>query len=460
MNLDYPTILLFIVIMNIFNIALFAYEYFFHHKKWYLSTFIVGILFQTIAIILIDLRNRIPFLYTIQISNFFFISSFSISTFGLISFDGKIRKNILWLFVLFTLIFYFSFLLLAEDNIIRIVIQIVACAFFYTIGAFSLITNKKKYKFAIIISIALIIFAVFQLNRAFIIYNFEEPYYFMKGSTIDNWYLVIALFIVSTVRIGFIMLLKEMDENTILLKNRKIERDKLKLEELNSTKDKLFSIIAHDLRSPFNGILGFSELLIENVKNFEVEKSEEYLGYINSSAQSTLVLLDNLLHWAKAQIGQINYNPKKLILSSIIQEIIKLSNSSAVAKEISLIYNKANEIEIYADEEMLKIVLRNLISNAIKFTKRGGKVNVLAKKGRNQVEISIYDNGIGMNKKTIDKLFKIETNETSLGTANEKGSGLGLILCKELVEKQGGKVWAVSELGKGSCFKFTLPFVK
>ncbi|WP_195715286.1 sensor histidine kinase KdpD [Ancylomarina sp. 16SWW S1-10-2] len=279
----------------------------------------------------------------------------------------------------------------------------------------------------------------------------------MKGSTVDNWYLIISLFIVSTVRIGFIMLLKEIDENTILLKNTRIQKDKLKLEESNKTKDKLFSIIAHDLRSPFNSILGFSGLLIENVKTLEIEKSEEYLGFINSSAQNTLVLLDNLLNWAKSQTGQINFNPQQINLSSTINELVEGSNSLAAAKEISLCYNKTEEVTVYADEDMLKIVLRNLISNAIKFTKPSGNINILAEKGQNQIEITISDNGIGMNEESKAKLFKVGTNKTSIGTANEKGSGLGLILCKELVEKQGGKIWIESELGKGSDFKFTLP---
>ncbi|WP_195715291.1 ATP-binding protein [Ancylomarina sp. 16SWW S1-10-2] len=232
------------------------------------------------------------------------------------------------------------------------------------------------------------------------------------------------------------------------------------LKKLNKTKDKLFSIIAHDLRSPFNSILGFSDLLIKNVEEFDVEETKEYLGIINSSTQNTLVLLENLLNWAKSQNGQITFNPQNITLSSILHEIIKLSNSAAVVKKISLIQNELEDIKVYADEDMLKTVLRNIISNAIKFTNSGGNISISAKKEQNQVEIAISDDGVGMNEETINKLFRIETNETTIGTANEKGSGLGLILCKELVEKQGGKIWVESELGKGSIFKFMLPLNK
>jgi len=243
----------------------------------------------------------------------------------------------------------------------------------------------------------------------------------------------------------------------IMLKSNKIKESEIQLRELNATKDKLFSIIAHDLRSPFNGILGFSELLIENVNEFETAETEKYLGIINSSAKNTLVLLDNLLDWAKTQTGQINFNPEKLILSSIIHEVIETSNSMAKIKGISLNYIKSDKIEAFADENMLKIVLRNLISNAIKFTKVGGKIRVYAISKQGRVEITISDNGVGMNDETQNSLFSLETNETTMGTANEKGSGLGLVLCKEFVEKLGGNIWVESEEGKGSNFKFTLP---
>jgi len=237
-----------------------------------------------------------------------------------------------------------------------------------------------------------------------------------------------------------------------------LKESEAQLRELNAAKDKLFSIIAHDLRSPFNHILGFSELLIENVKNYEVAKSEKYLGIINSSAQNTLVLLDNLLNWAKSQAGQVKFNPEKVVLSSIIQEIFELSNSSAKNKNISLNHIPSEEIVVLADPNMIKTVLRNLISNAIKFTNSNGKINVTALQNDNFIEIAVSDDGVGMKDETLKNLFDISTNITTKGTANEKGSGLGLILCKEFVEKHGGKIWVESEEGKGSIFYFTLPY--
>jgi len=230
------------------------------------------------------------------------------------------------------------------------------------------------------------------------------------------------------------------------------------LREANTTKDKLFSIIAHDLRSPFSSILGFSELLLEDREDYDVATYKMYSKQINSSAKNTLVLLDNLLNWAKSQTGQINFKPEKAVLASIIQEIFELSNLSAKNKNIVLNHIPSEEIIVFADPNMIKTVLRNLISNAIKFTNSNGKIDVYALQNDKFIEIAVSDNGVGMNEETRNKLFSIETNETTLGTANEKGSGLGLLLCKEFVEKHGGKIWIESEEGKGSIFYFTLPY--
>ena len=232
------------------------------------------------------------------------------------------------------------------------------------------------------------------------------------------------------------------------------------LKELNANKDKLFSIIAHDLRSPFIGFLGISELLNKKLKEGDISKCETYVTLINSSAKSTFLLLDNLLNWAKSQTKQINFTPQKIIFSSFIRKILETSNSSATIKNISLNYSQLDEIEVYADENMLAVILRNLISNGIKFTKTGGYITVSGKLEQNQAQITVSDNGIGMKKKIIKKLFRFSTNNSSLGTENEKGSGIGLVLCKEFVEKQGGVIWVESKEGKGSDFKFTLPLYK
>ncbi len=243
--------------------------------------------------------------------------------------------------------------------------------------------------------------------------------------------------------------------------NKKNELDltqrERQLKELNATKDKLFSIIAHDLKSPFNSILGFSELLKENIKNYNIEKSVEFATIINTSAKKNLLLLNNLLTWAKTQTGQIEFKPENLKLHPIVEGIFLGLNSTASLKNMKLISSLSDDIVAYADQNMLLTILRNLVQNAIKFTNSGGKVYVSAVSKQNHIEISVTDNGVGINEENQKKLFGADVNFTLAGTENESGSGLGLMLCKEFVEKHQGKIWVESEVGKGSKFIFTLP---
>ena len=229
------------------------------------------------------------------------------------------------------------------------------------------------------------------------------------------------------------------------------------LHDLNATKDKLFSIIAHDLKSPFNSILGFAQLISKNIAKYDADKMKLFVDQIIASAKSTLTLLDNLLNWAKNQTGQISFNLEQIILSDVIGEIIEILNSAAKIKNIDLKCNQMEGISVLADKNMLKIVLLNLISNAIKFTELGGKIEISAITNQDNTQITISDNGIGMNEAAVHNLFNLEKKIITKGTANEQGSGLGLILCKDFVEKHGGKIWAESIIAKGSHFKFTLP---
>ena len=229
------------------------------------------------------------------------------------------------------------------------------------------------------------------------------------------------------------------------------------LRKLNANNDKLFSIIAHDLRSPFNGIIGFSNVLIDEIADLKPYEVKEYSQIINESARNTLILLDNLLVWAKSQAGLVSFNRENLLLEPIVVEIIDILKLNATIKNISLNHNPIEGIVVYADQNMLGTIIRNLISNAIKFTKPGGRIDIYAIQNLDHVEVSISDNGIGMTEELSNKIFTFGLNMTAKGTANEPGSGLGLVLCKELVVKHGGNIWAESEEGCGSTFHFTLP---
>ena len=195
------------------------------------------------------------------------------------------------------------------------------------------------------------------------------------------------------------------------------------------------------------------------IKSSDTSVLENYAGMINKSAVQTLRLLENLLEWANSQRGKIVFNPVIINLRELFNEEFSMLNEMAMEKSIELKSSFSDNLTISADKNMIKTILRNLISNAIKFTNKNGKVEVKADSMNDRVEISVSDNGIGMKDETIAKLFKLDANISTYGTENEKGTGLGLFLCKEFVEKHGGKIWVESESGKGSTFKFILPMV-
>ena len=247
------------------------------------------------------------------------------------------------------------------------------------------------------------------------------------------------------------------------LKNQKILLEKTvatktaELNELNASKDKFFSIIAHDLKNPFNTIIGFSEMLNEEISSEHPEKTKEYANMINVSAVQTFRLLENLLEWAKSQSGNIHYNPVQISLNEIVDDEFIILKDMAKGKSIELMNSLSGNLIIFADKNMIKTILRNLISNAIKFTHRNGQVEVKASVENNKVTVAVSDNGIGMTKDIMEKLFRIDANLSTRGTENEKGTGLGLFLCKEFVEKHGGKIWVESRTDIGSIFNFVLP---
>ncbi len=228
------------------------------------------------------------------------------------------------------------------------------------------------------------------------------------------------------------------------------------LQELNATKDKFFSIIAHDLKTPFNSILGLSEILKEEAKHLDIATIEQYSGIIHSTSRNTFRLLENLLEWARIQQSQILFHPVSIQLKNLVNEVVEFMVEKANSKMIAVINYIPDGMVVYADKDMLKTILRNLISNALKFTSTRGKIEIKAISKGSTIEILVFDTGTGISKDDMAKIFRIDSNFTKDGTENEKGTGLGLLLCKEFVEKHGGKIWVESEVGKGSTFIFTL----
>lgn len=227
--------------------------------------------------------------------------------------------------------------------------------------------------------------------------------------------------------------------------------------QLNSDKDRFISILAHDLRSPFNNLLGLSELLTENLSNFSSEEIKTIVSSIYDTAQKTFSLLEDTLLWASVQSKKITFSPVSTNTSAIIEEVIEILEPVAKFKDIEIKTNLNKELYANIDIYMFKAILRNLISNAIKFTDNNGKIEISAFHANSKTVIKVTDNGTGMKQETIDKLFSFSPVNSSKGTANESGTGLGLMLCKDFIDKHCGKIWVESTIGKGTTVSFSLP---
>jgi len=248
-----------------------------------------------------------------------------------------------------------------------------------------------------------------------------------------------------------------IDVTSLRIAQNALRESEKQLRELNAAKDKFFSVVAHDLKSPFNSLVGFTELLSENYTEFSDEERKIQINTIRNVSEQTFKLLQNLLDWSSSQTGRLHYHPKMIDLGEAVNEIIGLLHSQATNKKVALYTGIGPGIKVYADLDMVHSILRNLIGNAIKFTNMGGKIWLIARQKDNEMEVVVNDTGIGISQENIKKLFRLDEKFKTPGTQSEKGTGLGLLLCKEFVEKNHGRIWVESTPGFGSTFGFSLP---
>jgi len=242
---------------------------------------------------------------------------------------------------------------------------------------------------------------------------------------------------------------------------KKIEKEikdkNQELLKLNSEREKFFSIIAHDLKSPFQGLIGSSEILADQYNSLSEKEKLAFIDGIKILSRNSYLLLENLLEWTMLQTGNMSFNKEFFNLLVELHPTLSLLKQTASNKNIELNYEIDNMLFINADKIMLSTIIRNLVSNSIKFTNRNGLINLIVEKVDHSIKFSIIDNGIGIEKENLDKLFTLDKSYLHKGTDNEKGTGLGLILCKEMIEKHCGSIHVSSEVGKGTIFNFTLP---
>ncbi len=320
---------------------------------------------------------------------------------------------------------------------------------------------------------------VFVLNQSFVITNgVIVLIVFIIFLFIIHQYLVVVDNIKLTKEMRYInaqlesqveLRTKELSKTNIELQEEMKEREKAEehlarsnqdLALLNRDKDKLFTILAHDLRSPLGSMMNLSALLVENIKDFDESELMEVVDTLNKSASQTFQLLNDLLAWSTVQMGKGVREKEVFSVSEVVSEIIVILTSETNRKQLEILADIDTEIVAYADKFAIQTVMRNLLSNAIKFTENHGSVTITAEEKYGKVEISVSDNGIGISKDKQKKIFRVDTVSSSPGTDGEKGTGFGLLLCKDLVERNGGKIWFESEKGKGSAFHFTLQVKK
>jgi len=269
--------------------------------------------------------------------------------------------------------------------------------------------------------------------------------------------IIIALGVIISLLGIYLYMMKRKSNIALKAAHDEVKEKNLELSNLNATKDKFFSIISHDLKGPLNSLTSFSGLLINHLDSLSKEEIQMLAKDLDKSLKNLFVLLENLLEWSRSQTGNIEFKPVPFDLAAVLEQNKELLNTQAQNKKITILSETKGEVMVHAHPQSVNTVVRNLLSNAIKFTPEGGVIALTLEQTEKEVLVSISDTGVGMSDEVMDKLFRIETKHSTQGTANEKGTGLGLILCKEFIEKNGGRIWVKSEIGKGSVFSFTLP---
>lgn len=288
----------------------------------------------------------------------------------------------------------------------------------------------------------------------------------LQGQKLTQQVLIVGIFLLFALGFALFSNLRMKKKNNLLLTtaNEEMERANHKLidseadlRHLNATKDKFFSIIAHDLKNPFNALLGFSEILANSADEEKISDVKEYSKAVNDSAEKLYRLIDNLLEWSRTQTGNVPFSPNHFSLDKLIHDELGIQSQTLKAKNITTQLLSNDPVNAFGDKTLIGTIIRNLVSNAIKFSLPGGKIWIATRVFDNKVEVAITDSGVGIAPDRIAKLFNLESSQSTQGTWDEKGTGLGLLICKEFVKKNNGEIWVESQLGKGTTFFFTVP---
>ncbi len=467
----------FLIFINVFIFSLFLYQYFLR-KELFIRYFLIGKFLQILFSVVVEFCQHLS--DSMFYADFLLVAGIPFEIYGILSYNGhysRKSRNILLIFLLVSLV---SLVLIRNTGSVKHRILSVSIFIYYLYGAYVLKTIKDASKFRVFIGIVFFIYALLHLSKLLFFNAFPEPGLFeaqihqlpapgqempppdqMHGNLNPIFEIAVSdmIFFVSIISgFGLLILLKEQDEIKLAELNEKISSENTNLVELDKERNKFFSIIAHDLKGPLGTVSSISELLLSRKDKLQREDYEKWMEHINVSLNRVLLLLNNLLYWARSQSGMMVAKPELVSVEKLINEVIELLGDRAKSKGITIINSCSDGIVVYVDKEMLSTSIRNVVSNAIKFSGADGKIILDAHPQKNNtIEISIRDNGVGMNQKTLDSLFKLDSNISTPGTNDEEGSGLGLKLVHEFVEKNNGQIQVESKEGVGSIFYITLP---
>ena len=441
--MDIKTLFLLIYFFQLITLLFFGFFVIFSSFKNKLITYYtLGRIFFTLsASLAIFVPN--PTYIWISLITFFAFSGMTFELFCIININREPSIKSLIGIQSYTLICSLLYFIFSTNMVIKLLITSFFFASIFGYFVYRIFKSKINSKIKLLINVIGITFVISNIVRGLFSVLTSTNIDITSALLVNQIWLILLLIITATFPTSFLLIINE--------------EESLKLKQINSIKDKFFKIIARDLREPIAQMITATEVLERNFKDFNEENMDKILNIVRSSSERGLNLLENLLSWAQSQTNSIEFNPEMIDVTNIINENINLLQRKANEKNIEIVKMKWTSEMIKADKNMLTLVIKNLLSNAIKNANPGGQVNIKNQIKNEVYEFSVQDNGVQISHKTVKDLFNTESLYVGIGTNEEKGTGIGLVLCKEFIQKHNGDIWITTKEGLGNTFTFTIP---
>ena len=441
--MDIKTLFLLIYFFQLITLLFFGfYVISSSFKNKLITYYTIGRIFLTLSASFVIFRpNETP--TWISLISFFAFTGMTFELFCIININREPNIKSLLRIQSYTLVCSLLYFIFATNILIKLLITSLFFASIFGYFVYRIFKSNIHSKIKLLINVIGITFVISNIVRGLFSVLTSNNIDITSTLVVNQIWLILLLIITATFPTSFLLIINE--------------EESLKLNQINSIKDKFFKIIARDLREPIAQMITATEVLERNFKDFNEENMVQILNIIKSSSERGLILLENLLSWAQSQTNSIEFNPEMIDVTNIINENINLLQRKANEKNIEFVKMKWTSEMIKADKNMLTLVIKNLLSNAIKNANPGGQVNIKNQIKNEVYEFSVQDNGVQINHKSVKDLFNTESLYVGIGTNEEKGTGIGLVLCKEFIQKHNGDIRVTSKEGQGNTFTFTIP---